>query len=317
MTMATVSFHEGATNRASSPGSRRTRPLATLIARLGRPNKSLITALEKNDQSRACEILNNQKKSVWLDFETLKRALCMAAQLGHAHVVQLLVGKDTEADNTYSNRALVIASRYGHAQIVQQLIDNGVNVNVNFGSAEPKFRIDTGRDSKVLFTKEGGDNTVIGCTPLWHAAQGGHEQVVQLLLENGANANTTTHRGSTPLGEAIKGRHAEIVQLLLENDGVVNTATDVVSTPLGLAAERGYKQLVQLLIENGANVCGVDAVGNTPLIYAAARGHKEIVRMLVENGARVHGVDPFGNELVIQAAAAMRKQETIKTLLCV
>mmetsp|Transcript_20580 Transcript_20580/g.23857 ORF Transcript_20580/g.23857 Transcript_20580/m.23857 type:complete len:473 (-) Transcript_20580:131-1549(-) len=55
-----------------------------------------------------------------------------------------------------------------------------------------------------------------GWTPLHEGARGGHKDVVQLLLEQGANINEKTYTGETPLwwAEKIHGEEHSLVKLL-------------------------------------------------------------------------------------------------------
>jgi ankyrin repeat protein len=49
---------------------------------------------------------------------------------------------------------------------------------------------------------------------LLHAAGKGHKAIVELLLENGANADSKDDKGLTPLLRAAQNGHEAIVQLL-------------------------------------------------------------------------------------------------------
>ena len=196
-------------------------------------------------------------------------------------------------------------------------------------------------------------NVKNGATPLYIAAQQGHEQIVQILLEKG-NSNVDLETkvillivsfffslshfsiffnakgGFTPLHIAAFQGHEQIVQILLEQrEPNVDLETKVILlivsffftfsffyfffnvkdgfTPLYIAAQNGHEQIVQFLLEKGANVDLADQVillivsfsfhfliflfffknvktGVTPLYIAAQNGHEQIVQFLLEKG---------------------------------
>ena len=98
-------------------------------------------------------------------------------------------------------------------------------------------------------------------TPLYAAAFCGKTQIVQMLLEAGADVHAATNKGQTPLFAAAQKGHAEIVKSLLQAGADVHRATDDGRTPLSVATERHAKicQMLQeaadkkhsLLSENG------------------------------------------------------------------
>ena len=54
-----------------------------------------------------------------------------------------------------------------------------------------------------------------GATPLFIAAQNGHLEIVQFLVESGANKDQgTTNDGATPVFIAAQNGHLEIVRVL-------------------------------------------------------------------------------------------------------
>ena len=62
-----------------------------------------------------------------------------------------------------------------------------------------------------------------GQTPLSWAAQNGHEAVVKLLLEKGADVESKSSNGRTPLSWAAENGHEAVVKLLLEKGADVES----------------------------------------------------------------------------------------------
>jgi ankyrin repeat domain-containing protein 50 len=93
----------------------------------------------------------------------------------------------------------------------------------------------------------------IGRTPLSWAARYGHEALVKLLLEKGAELETKDEEyGQTPLSWAARNEHEAVVKLLLEKGAKLETKDDIGRTPLSWAAEKGHEAVVKLLLEKGA-----------------------------------------------------------------
>ena len=58
-----------------------------------------------------------------------------------------------------------------------------------------------------------------GYTPLHDAAREGHNDVVKLLLDRGAEPNMANQHGDTPLSCALQNGHMDVVNILTENGG--------------------------------------------------------------------------------------------------
>jgi ankyrin repeat protein len=55
-----------------------------------------------------------------------------------------------------------------------------------------------------------------GWTPLFFGASSGHEAIVQLLLQKGADLESKDETGGTPLFQAAENGHEAVVKLLLD-----------------------------------------------------------------------------------------------------
>jgi NSS family neurotransmitter:Na+ symporter len=126
-----------------------------------------------------------------------------------------------------------------------------------------------------------------GYTPLHFAALYNHQDTVQLLLNQGVDANlATTHNRATPLVLAAgKDGILPMIKLLIGRGALVNAADQAGRTALHLCASRGDGQAAQFLIEHGADVNARDQAGETPLHLAARHGYKTAARLLLEQGA--------------------------------
>ena len=115
------------------------------------------------------------------------------------------------------------------------------------------------------------------------AASRGHESVARLLLEAGADKDSSTKHGETALMLASGNDHPEVVRLLLEAGA--NLTTDDGETVLELASDRGHPQGVHLLLEFGADQRLVENHGPQALWWASHKGHWQVLHLLLEAGA--------------------------------
>ncbi|KAI1279211.1 Glycerophosphoryl diester phosphodiesterase family-domain-containing protein [Xylaria sp. FL0933] len=94
--------------------------------------------------------------------------------------------------------------------------------------------------------------SIYGSTALHLAARDGKVDMIALLLQAGANINATDHpRGWTPLSEAAVNGWAEVVQHLVEH-GADSTITDSMGwTAKELAIYRGHLAVAELLHSTG------------------------------------------------------------------
>jgi len=128
-----------------------------------------------------------------------------------------------------------------------------------------------------------------GGTALQYAASRGDTEIVQLLLDAGAAVEAECGR-MTALQGAAKGGHCWIVELLLKRKAEVDarSRSTAEGTPLQLAAEGGHLRTVRLLLNWHAEInCQSPGLYATPLQAAAYQGSLEVVRLLLETGATV------------------------------
>lgn len=82
----------------------------------------------------------------------------------------------------------------------------------------------------------------------------GHGNLVEILLENGADANIKVVDGKTPLYVAALNGHGRVVEILLENGADISIKDNWGSTPFSAATESGnYFLLNQALCKSAKN----------------------------------------------------------------
>jgi ankyrin repeat protein len=114
------------------------------------------------------------------------------------------------------------------------------------------------------------------------ASAGGHEKVVQTLLDEGADVNIDA------MFLALRENLTTIVPLLLPylaEDVVFEKDEDHGMVLLHWAAELGYRDLTTRCLDLGAEVDATDKHGETALHHAAGNGHLDIFEKLIQADA--------------------------------
>ena len=151
-------------------------------------------------------------------------------------------------------------------------------------------------------------------TPLCLAARGGHKEVVQILLDVGAECDKADTDGYTPLHMAVRFGHKDVVKLFLDRGADPNMPDKIRYTPLHTAVRFDYIDVAKLLMDAGAEIMKKDMLGHTPLFSAAGYGHKDLAILLLDAGSDPNTTDIIGWS-PLQRAAKEGYSDIIKRLL--
>ena len=174
------------------------------------------------------------------------------------------------------------------------------------------------RNSVKLVTKKSSDSVNKqdrdGKSSFFLACEGGHHEIVAILLKLQPQIDLKCSTGETPLLAACWNGHIDVVKQLLESGANLEITDAGGQTALHMAAWSGHKELVELLMKKGIKPDVKTGSGYTPLHAAAWQGHDAIVDLLVKSGC---DVDVADNDGVTPLHKAIRagKFETVKSLM--
>ncbi|KAJ5980250.1 hypothetical protein N7481_007548, partial [Penicillium waksmanii] len=164
--------------------------------------------------------------------------------------------------------------------------------------------------------KINSQENALGVTPLHCAMYQGNEEMVEFLLENGANGNATTAGGQTALHIATQRGHRKCMKLLFAQHVdlhlVDDTGASCLHAAVGTATE---ESTVPLLVKHKAGLNFQNPInGNTALHLAVMFRRPRIILFLLEKGAVIdiandEGITP------LQLAANLDNCEAISLLL--
>eukprot|EP01027_Heterolobosea_sp_BB2_P014661 GEZU01021028.1.p1 GENE.GEZU01021028.1~~GEZU01021028.1.p1 ORF type:complete len:215 (-),score=56.31 GEZU01021028.1:20-664(-) len=134
-------------------------------------------------------------------------------------------------------------------------------------------------------------------TPLHWAAREGKLNVLEFLLENGADINFQDKDGYSALHYAALNGHTDVVRHLVKEGANVNAVDNQLRTPLHRACEKNRFDCVKILVVDGkADVNKQNRHGWTALHYASYANYSNICVYLLNRGASQELKDSEGRK---------------------
>ncbi|KAK1545654.1 hypothetical protein CPAR01_03156 [Colletotrichum paranaense] len=222
-------------------------------------------------------------KESWLEQEALIRA----ARSGQLAIVRKLLKKfrvdPAYAQDSNGNKPFANAAKYGHVDVVKFLL--------KYRRVDPDTQISAlgiqGGINQYGFYYYDLPEHAASQTPISLAAEHGHLDVVNVLLESGkVRSDSRDDHGRTPLSHAARHGHLDVVNVLLESGKVRPDSQDNYGrTSLSHAAGARYLDAAEKLLKiDRVDINSRDAGGITPLAYAARHGNYAVVKTFLDTG---------------------------------
>nr|XP_043904749.1 ankyrin repeat and SOCS box protein 2-like isoform X5 [Solea senegalensis] len=246
----------------------------------------LFKAIRVGDVSRVKSLVMSPGANLMLSNKPDWLALHQAAWYGQHSCLSVLlsaqpgmVNKQTENGES----ALLVAVSKVELRCVQVLLENGADPDIaNNDKETPLFK---GAD----INSQAAD----GATALYEAAKNRHQETVELLLSQNADANKPGKTGLLPLHIAAQTGSDTIVSMLIPVTSKARVWRTGIS-PLHVAAERNRDNVLEALIEAGFDVNTqlseersrlYEDRRSTALYFSVINNNVDAVRMLLEAGA--------------------------------
>jgi uncharacterized protein len=209
--------------------------------------------------------------------------LTTAIKTGNAQKVTEILDQQPDLLNQLTEGGaspLLMAIYYGNEVIAKLIVDRGHVLSIHEAAAfGDLMRVrELVEAESELANQVGAD----GHLPLGLACFFLHEDIVEYLLEKGANVNDASQNNQrvTPLHAASASRSVSIVRTLLEHGADPNARQNGGFTALHSAAQNGQVEMIRLLLAQEAQADVRNEDGETPLDIAQKNNFTEAVTLL-------------------------------------
>ncbi len=233
-------------------------------------------------------------------------ALHNVAARGHLEACQWLVEKGAAVKAKSSDGAtpFYYAATVGSREIMEYLLAHGAN------KADLEIRNAWGRTPLCAVARDGGDVATIkvlialnadvnaadssGMTPIMLAAWRPYKEVVDVLLDAGADLPVNNPKGERLLADAASHGLERLFSRLVEKGASLTILNGDGGTLLHSAAAGGSLASVESLVNRGFDVDKRDSFDWVPLHLAAEQGHTDVVLFLLQKGADINARNRLG-----------------------
>lgn len=270
-----------------------------------------------NGFAELCRFLVQDHNAV-IDILTLRKQtpLHLAAAAGQLKVCTLLLelGASIDATDDQGQKPIHVAAQNNFPEVVKLFLQQhpslvmactkGGNTCAHIAAMQGSVRV---IEELMKFDRTGvisTRNRITEATPLQLAAEGGHAEVVKVLVRAGASCTEENKTGFTAVHLAAQNGHLAVLEVMRTTQSLRLSSKKLGLTALHVAAFYGQTETVRELLSHipatvksdaptGISILGELGTesGMTPLHLAAYSGNENVVRLLLNSvGVQVETV---------------------------
>lgn len=178
-----------------------------------------------------------------------------AAASGQIEVVETLVKMGMDINNVHKDIPVLFMALYKDCKLIERLLELGANVNITSSDGRTAIMdlVKNGNDGPLDMLVRYGANleakSTHGFTALAFAALWGPLRCITKLIDLGADVRTRIFGGISIIGAVIADTdRPEVVELLLQRGAELDHPEDGGSTPLMAAAFKDSTQYIEVLL---------------------------------------------------------------------
>ncbi|KAK9508267.1 hypothetical protein O3M35_007964 [Rhynocoris fuscipes] len=298
-----------------------------------------------------CKFLVTDHNAV-IDVLTLRKQtpLHLAAAAGQLEVCKLLLelGASIDATDDQGQKPIHVAAQNNFPEVAQLFLQQqhslvlactkDGNTCAHIAAMQGSVRV---IEELMKFDRAGvisARNKITEATPLQLAAEGGHADVVKVLVRAGASCTDENKAGFTAVHLAAQYGHGAVLEVMKSTQSLRISSKKLGVTALHVAAYFGQADTVRELLANvpavvksdppqGASLVGElgNESGMTPLHLAAYSGNENVVRLLlnsagvqVDSATTENGYNPlhlacFGGHIAVVGLLLSRSADLLQS----
>ena len=246
------------------------------------PIASLYAAVFSGCRKKIIQALIHKGADVNAASKDKVTAIMKACEKRRLNAIRVLLKAGSDANSVDKRgQTCLMSAVYGYCtkEVLQALIDHGADVNAN-----------TYKDSNCL-------------TALMLACAKRNVDAIHVLLKAGSNVNIVDNVGQTCLMRAVHTHCCkEVLQAIIDHGADVNARSKHNITALTVACDERHVDAIHVLLKAGSNANVVDNVGQTYLMRAVHKHCcKEVLQAIIDHGADVNATDKYDQTALMMA----------------